>query len=251
MRKYSEADVVLVLTGCVIPNCNCGLKVTDINIRKKHYYDSIRWYLENTPYKIVFCENSGTDMSGDFHEYCDRIEFVTYISSKEEGENRSKGYKEMEILQYAWNNSDFIKNGGVFVKITGRLILKNIESVINHLVNKKTTSFFSSYQNARLPMADCRFFFFTKDVWPILLSYKEKIFHCYNFEHVMYDIYNECKNSGIKFIYPPYLFDVTGVSGGYGYSYEVTKGKYFIYSIKHFVRWFFFGIGLLPNIKKK
>lgn len=143
------------------------------------------------------------------------------------------------------------KTGGVFVKVTGRLIMRNIQSVVNHLISRGQASFFSSYQNARRPMADCRFIFFTKDVWPILLSYKEKIFHWNNFEHITYDVMNDCKEKGIKFIYPPYLFDVIGISGGFGHSYEFSKKEYILYGMKHLVRWLLFNIGLLPHITKK
>lgn len=54
MPKLSESDVVLVLTGCVIPNCNDRLIISDYNIRYSQYKKSIKWYLENTPFKIVF-----------------------------------------------------------------------------------------------------------------------------------------------------------------------------------------------------
>lgn len=250
MRNFSETDVVLVLTGCVIPNCDCTLKVTDINIRRKHYCDSIRWYLVNTPYKIVFCENSGTDISGDFIEYCDRTEFLTYVSSNSEGQDRSKGYKEMEILQYAYKNSLFIQNGGVFVKITGRLIMKNIVSVVNYLLRRNKKAFISSYQNARRPMSDCRFIFFTKEVWSILFFQKEKIFHWNNFERITYDVIEECLTKGITFIYPPYLCNVKGISGGSGHSYELTNVQYVIQNMKHIIRWILFRINILPYISK-
>lgn len=35
------------------------------------YIKVIRWYLDNTDYKVVFCENSGTDVSGLFTEWGD------------------------------------------------------------------------------------------------------------------------------------------------------------------------------------
>lgn len=58
--------VVLMLTGCVAPNIkNDVLAITDINIRKQQYLNAIKWYSENTPFKIVFCENSGYDLSDE------------------------------------------------------------------------------------------------------------------------------------------------------------------------------------------
>ena len=60
--------VVLLLTGCVKPNVtNDVLTVTNVETRARQYVEAIRWYLENTPFRIVFCENSGTDLSSEFN----------------------------------------------------------------------------------------------------------------------------------------------------------------------------------------
>lgn len=57
--------ISILLTGCIHPNTKEGLAISDANVRKKQYCNAIRWYLTNTPYNIVFCENSGTDISSD------------------------------------------------------------------------------------------------------------------------------------------------------------------------------------------
>lgn len=59
-------QVVLLLTGCIQPNIkNDILAVTDVETRKKQYIEAIKWYVQNTPYKIVFCENSGYNISAE------------------------------------------------------------------------------------------------------------------------------------------------------------------------------------------
>lgn len=136
------------------------------------------------------------------------------------------------------------------MKITGRLIMKNIVSVVNYLLIRNKKAFISSYQNARRPMSDCRFIFFTKEIWPILLSQKEKIFHWNNFEHITYDVIAECLTKGITFIYPPYLCNVKGISGGFGHSYELTNVQYVLQNMKHIIRWMLFRINILPYISK-
>lgn len=57
--------ITIFLTGCINPNTKEGLAISDAAVRKQQYIDAIKWYLANTPYRIVFCENSGTDISGD------------------------------------------------------------------------------------------------------------------------------------------------------------------------------------------
>lgn len=58
-----KKNMVLLLTGCVVPNSTDVLVVTDIEVRKRQYIETIEWYLKHTDYCIVFGENSGTDLS--------------------------------------------------------------------------------------------------------------------------------------------------------------------------------------------
>ena len=50
----------------------------------------------------------------------------------------------MEILEYIHEHSKFYREGDLFVKVTGRLILLNICQIIKHL-DKYTCEFVSSY----------------------------------------------------------------------------------------------------------
>ena len=62
--------VVLLLSGCIQPNIkNDVLAIADVETRKKQYVEAIKWYAQNTPYKIVFCENSGYDLSGELSNW--------------------------------------------------------------------------------------------------------------------------------------------------------------------------------------
>ena len=247
MRELlKNKDVVLVLTGCIVPNCGDNLKINNCEERLKQYKKSIEWYYINTPYRIVFCENSGYNIANYYCDKRDRIEILTYKSS-EEGYDRSKGYKEMEILEYAYDNSEFIRDGKIFIKITGRLVLLNICRIVNYLL-KKDKSFICSYQNSTRPFSDCKFVFFTGEFWPILLSYKDKISNSNNFERITYSAINEAGTKGIKFIYPPVLDRVDGVGGGTGVRYNKTVSEYFFLNIKHQIRRFFFKIKILPHI---
>ena len=58
--------ITIFLTGCIHANTKEGLAISDATVRKQQYIDAIQWYLNNTPYNIVFCENSGTDISNEF-----------------------------------------------------------------------------------------------------------------------------------------------------------------------------------------
>lgn len=75
-------NVCLILTGCVHPNIqNDVLAVTDAATRRRQYVEAIGWYLANTPYDIVFCENSGTDISASVQAPGAerRLEVLTFV----------------------------------------------------------------------------------------------------------------------------------------------------------------------------
>lgn len=124
---------ILLLTGCVVPNCVDNLCVRDAEIRKGMYIDSIKWYLSNTPYDIVFCENSGTDLSS-YLPKDDRLEFLTFTAPDNSSEAQSRSSRELAIIKYAYENSAKIAPGNLFVKITGRLKYLNIVETANKIL---------------------------------------------------------------------------------------------------------------------
>lgn len=241
--------VVLLLTGCVKPNItNDVLAVTDVEIRKRKYVGAIRWYLENTPFRIVFCENSGTDLSSEFNLFLGgRIEFLTFVADKK-GAGRDKGYREMEILEHIQECSEFFQEGSFFVKITGRLVLLNVCKLVNSL-SKFGGDFVSAYMSGRYVYSDSRFIFFTKPFFPILLGQKEKLTdYKHNFEYYTFISVMEARKKGIKFIYPPMAERVHGVSGGFGKSYDLSNIGYLKLNLINQVKRLLFGIGIYPMI---
>lgn len=54
---------VILLTGCINPNGMPFTQLTDTSDRQKQYVDAIHYYINNTDCKIVFCENSNTDIN--------------------------------------------------------------------------------------------------------------------------------------------------------------------------------------------
>ena len=69
----------------------------------------------------------------------------------------------MEILEYIHEHSKFYREGDLFVKVTGRLILLNICQIIKHL-DKYTCEFVSSYIYGRRVFSDSRFIFLPKSI---------------------------------------------------------------------------------------
>ena len=238
-----------MLTGCVAPNIkNDVLAITDINIRKQQYLNAIKWYSENTPFKIVFCENSGYDLSDEIALLGGQIEFLSFTASSE-GAERGKGYKEMEILEYIHQNSDFCKEADLLVKITGRLVLLNIVNLVRCLDGQKQ-EFVSAYLYGRRYFSDSRFIFFSPKFFPLLLAQKENIVDWkHNFEYYTFAAVMQAQKQGIRFVYPSLPERVHGIGGGFGVTYDVSDWTYFKLNIRHQLKRFLFQIGILPRVK--
>lgn len=62
MLTNMNNHAVLLLTATINPNGMTFTALQDVEIRKRQYLDAIDYYLTKTPYKIVFCENSGVNI---------------------------------------------------------------------------------------------------------------------------------------------------------------------------------------------
>lgn len=129
-----KKNIVLLLTACVKPNCAESLSISNIEVRKKMYVDALNWYLNNTDLRIVFCENSGTDISKEIDNSLGRVEFLSYLSEKSNDMNCTRGYREMQIIEYAFTNSKYLHDALFCIKGTGRLILRNINFISTKLL---------------------------------------------------------------------------------------------------------------------
>ena len=71
-------EYILLLTACINPDGMPFTCLADVGVRKKQYIEALNFYLKNTTRKIVFVENSGTDISSSFKDFQHRIEFLCF-----------------------------------------------------------------------------------------------------------------------------------------------------------------------------
>lgn len=135
----NEKDIVLIVTACIKPDINIKfLNLVDENVRLQQYKESLRFYIENTKLlNIVFCDNSNYNY--DFiDEMClarkhnKNLEILRYAGNVEKAIKQGKGYGEGEILNYIFENSKYV-NGRMCIKVTGRLIVYNIDAMIKRI----------------------------------------------------------------------------------------------------------------------
>lgn len=139
--KKNSDDLVLLITGCIDAVTDQPYHaIKDCQERLKQYVDSILFYINDTNFvNIVFCDNSN-------YRYSDldmlvsaatqkgkKLEWLTFSGNSNVVKKLGKGFGEDEILQYAINNSRLLSRAKSFIKITGRIIIRNIDNVFSEI----------------------------------------------------------------------------------------------------------------------
>lgn len=225
--------ITIFLTGCIHVNTKEGLAISDAAVRKQQYIDAIQWYLNNTPYNIVFCENSGTDISNEIGTGRGRLEFLTY-TSKPLKVDYGKGQREMEIIAYAIEHSAMLMSSDIIIKGTGRLILKNIVPVTSWLAKRNTSDFCSIWMSIKEWMCDSRFFFCSPSFLRLFSSYSSRLNDKQNFERILATSIGENRKK-FHFIYPPVWYNIEGIGGGLGVRYHFTRWQYYKLNFKNII----------------
>ena len=219
MNNYTN-QLIILLTGTINPNSFSNITIKDPRIRRQQYLDAIDFYIKKTKFKIVFAENSG-DILEKFPIQPDRIEYLTFKSKPIEPD-RGIGYKELELIDFAFQNSNFLKNTRSVVKITGRLKILNINSLsrkfLKNIESKSNLTYANSFHTRNM---DSRCFFFTVDFWPYLKNAGKKINLKYIFEICLWDAIYHYQSFEVNNYVPLNTpLRVKGVSGSYGIKYR-------------------------------
>lgn len=214
-------NIVILLTACVNPNGMSFTTLCDSNKRLEQYLKSVKWYLENTEIQIVFVENSGYDISPFFVEAIrlGRLECLAFDGNNYD-RSLGKGYGEAEIIEHAVLYSKFIMKSDAIIKITGRIIIKNIDSVIASISSYNCVyTDFSRLNNDRLLSV---IVVANKEFWGSFVAKKELLNDSkeYFFEHLLKDEVGNWIANGRKYkiINRPLLYE--GISGSTGISYK-------------------------------
>lgn len=228
--------MVILLTGCINPDGMILTSLNDKEIRKQQYVAAIKFYLSHTKYPIVFTENSDTDISNLFPDdiKSGRMECLTF--SGNQNKERGKGFGECEIIQYALTHSTLIRSRRTqrIVKITGRLIIRNIQDIIRwHTIFSSRQTTFCAI-NSDLSFPDSRFIIASEEFYQTFLKRKDFVNDQkgYYFEHALCDtIKNENQFNYFPFFIMP---QIEGISGSTGEAY--TNKRPTFSTAYHYVR---------------
>lgn len=211
--------LVILLTGCINPNGMSFTELQNPDIRKAQYIEAIKFYLKNTDNAIVFVENSGNDISSEFLYQDDRLEIITF-SGNDYDKALGKGYGEMLILKYAFENSHFIKRSSAICKITGRYKVLNVKHILQSYLESDCDVMVDltrrmKYADSRIFIADKHFFldFLFKNIDLINDSTGFYFEHALNYA-VLHSIMNNYSYLPLK-----YKARIVGQSGSNDYYY--------------------------------
>ena len=238
-------NTVIVLTACVNPRGMLYTALQDVNIRQKQYEDTLAFYLKNTEYKIVLVENTLSDLGYEFKQEIStgRLEYITFDGNNFD-RSLGKGFGEAQMLSYALNNSKLLKSYPYFIKITGRLIVKNINSLSKIIISKESKKIIACNIRPSKKLATSTFFIVEKDFFSsYFISRMGEIDDRKGnwFEHILYSAIIEAKKDGYKSVVFPFPIKVIGVSGTTAKSYPKITIKDYILSLGAFVLYNWFG----------
>lgn len=219
--------MIIILTGCIEPGNVYNLKLRDCNERLRQYQKAIQYYIRcNSINKVVFCDNSAFsyDYKKEYQiaqKYNKQLEVLSYREDDAKTQKKGKGYGEGRILEYVLSHSSLLRTEIYFYKVTGRLIVRNIDQIIGREVTR------NNYFNKNLytyNTIDTRFFGINKEI------YQRYFLHAYEMvndrhgrylEHCFIQIMNRNR---IPYRCHALFPDIEGISGTLGEKY-VEAGR--------------------------
>lgn len=247
----------ILITACVNPGEMINTKLIDSGIREKQYKDVLTFYLENTNMDIVFVENSNTDFSQDFMYYIDigRLEYIAFAGNQI-CIDKGKGYGEANIIKYAFDTSNKIKEADYIIKITGRLKITNINHLLRYTnkVLKKNNKYIIAQISNKYDFVSTQFFvahkeYFNKYLFNDIQQINE-VKGIY-LEHIVANNVKSWTNSHNKFRLFISPFKIEGVSGSTGDVYKNPNIKNYIYkalSVARFnFRYLLYDLGIIKT----
>jgi hypothetical protein len=130
---------VLVFCSCI--KVFAPTKISDPIIRKKHYVDSIKFFIANSKIqRIIIVENTNTNWVDEEILILAKnnnkiVEILLFKGDVDLAIKHSIGYSHFEMVYIAINNSQILKKNDSLLVMDGRYIIKNINLIYKKLIN--------------------------------------------------------------------------------------------------------------------
>lgn len=135
----TSQEVVLIITACIQPNQNQKyLVLKDVSERLCQYLSCIEFYISESPFcNIVFCDNSNYPIINKealIHKAKlkgKNLEMLRFMGNSDlVAKFSTKGIGEDEIMDYVLTNSILASQAKTFFKVTGRLLITNMQKLV-------------------------------------------------------------------------------------------------------------------------
>lgn len=267
-NKKTKDKVVILLTATIDPRGMGLTKLTNPVTRENQYLDALEFYLNETKLKIVFCENTGTNIYNKINsaEKDSRLEYLTFQGNNYD-KSKGKGYGEAKIISYALKNSKFLEDCIYIIKITGRIKVLNINDYIGtteiNEVNSSKDIWVDFFSEWYIISSVC--FIIPKNILKYMIQKYENKVHdiAFCFEEMLYQSllgYNDI-------VIHPSRFKLKGICAGSNQEYmniseikhlgtnayimsiiQNKRGYYFISYIEMFKYFFYRGIEIITKL---
>lgn len=220
MESDLNYNLVVLLTSCINPGNVYSVARRDPAIRLNDYLGTLKYFLHLPSIaNIVFCDNSGADLS-DIQEvkrsnnpYHKNLEILSFYGQPNHPEY-GKGYGEMRIINYALDHSYIIRESDMIMKVTGRLIVANAESIARAISKTNGIDVFCDLRR-NLSTSDSRLFCatqrFLRDYFmPFQEIMNESTRIC--FEDFLARAVHRAMADGLRWSMLPYAHDIHGVA---------------------------------------
>jgi len=120
-------NLTVILTASIDVKGMYATERINPNEREKDYINALKQWMK-TGLPIIFCENSGHDLSKvrKVTSNYDKIEILQF-NGQNFDKNLGKGFGEQKILRFIAENSNLFGISKKIIKITGRYYLKNFK----------------------------------------------------------------------------------------------------------------------------
>jgi len=218
-------SIVLITTATAPPSGMMYLTTVDVATRSIAAKAAIFSWATQGVEKIVIADATGNVLLDQGEVFMLKqmnveVEQLCYFQDDELVKQKGKGYAEGKLMQFALENSEFLKGASSFFKCTGKIYCRNFKNLCEVIEHHQIQNMFwkkVDHDGLFSRWTDTRFYyttieFFTENVLPQYLACDDNVTAI---ESLCFHMLNE-KLPAMRSL-RPYLF---GLCGGAGQLYE-------------------------------
>ena len=231
-------DFALILTCTIDPGNMPNLVRKNIETRLNDYKKSLNFWIKNKDVnKIIFIENSGSDVSYFRNlaksENNKEIEILSTNSNNSYDKNLGKGYGQYLCLKEVFESSKIAQKTNYFINVTGRYCITNFNLILKDIISNNTNIYINLSNN--LKYANPSLFggskkFFTNYVLPETKKTNDSLNNI--FESCVANATLKAISDGMSLSKTPLYADIQGFIG--------TNGKQYKQNVFKKIKLFFF-----------